>query len=113
MTGQRKLRIVEILRKVSQHQIRTREVLTGLGVDDYFVTNGLPVALKHLRPFTIHGELMDVNPDKTLTFNPEVVLSNTRIHFEINFSLHENFNGLFSIYMNSNAQDTSKRTQML
>ena len=32
--------------KMMQHQVNTREVLTGLGVDAYFVNDGLPAALK-------------------------------------------------------------------
>jgi hypothetical protein len=31
-----------------QHQIKMREVLSGLGVDDYFTNNGLPAILKLL-----------------------------------------------------------------
>ena len=31
---------------MTQHQVNTREVLAGLGVDDYFVSDGLPAALK-------------------------------------------------------------------
>lgn len=36
-------------RRGSQHQIRTRELLTGLAVDEYFETNGLPAILKLLK----------------------------------------------------------------
>ena len=32
--------------KMTQHQVNTREVLTGLGVDDYFVSDGLPGSLE-------------------------------------------------------------------
>ena len=32
--------------KMTQHQVNIREVLTGLGVDDYFVSDGLPAPLK-------------------------------------------------------------------
>ena len=42
---------------MSHHQIRTREVLSGLGVDDYFVTNGLPAVLKFLK------EICDIPAD--------------------------------------------------
>lgn len=35
--------------KMTQHQVNTREVLTGLGVDDYFVSDGLPATLKLLK----------------------------------------------------------------
>ena len=42
---------------MSHHQIRTREVLSGLGVDDYFVTNGLPAVLKLLK------EICDIPAD--------------------------------------------------
>ena len=35
--------------KMTQHQVNTREVLTGLGLDDYFVSDGLPAALKLFR----------------------------------------------------------------
>ena len=33
---------------MSQHQIRTRDVLAGLGVDEYFASNGVPAVLKML-----------------------------------------------------------------
>ena len=34
--------------RMSQHQIRTRDVLAGLGVDEYFASNGVPAVLKML-----------------------------------------------------------------
>ena len=33
---------------MSQHQMRTWDVFTGLGVDHYFASNGLPAVLKML-----------------------------------------------------------------
>jgi hypothetical protein len=46
--GSTKVKTCANNKKMSQHQIKTREVLSGLGVDDYFINNGLPVILKLL-----------------------------------------------------------------
>lgn len=46
--GSTKVKTCANNKKMSQHQIKTREVLSGLGVDDYFINNGLPAILKLL-----------------------------------------------------------------